>query len=244
MGFFLFLVELLFALSMVFILVLFGFSMNLAWAWAQHQKSESSSFADIISAAAIEWGAILHMVASHFISPKVFYQAPPLADETKVSPQQLPVVFVPSLRTGPSIFLFLIWRLKKNFWNSLWPFEWKSFLKDPRLLEDQLFQYIQDITHRTGAKRFRIVSFGSSRPIISSLLSREDLSAYCDRWIAISAPKKLAEAYLLLRTPRVKLAYEELSPLSKREPDLLVTGENDIFCYPSDVWGEGQRLEF
>lgn len=224
-------------LFMLLLLCLFVFQLNLAWSWAQslnkHQKRVS--FTEIISTAAIEWGAILSLIGCHLFPPKRFFEAPPITN-SDAAPQQLPVIFVPSLHTGSGVFRFLIWRLQQNFWNSLWPFSWKSFLNNPLLLEDQLLNFIEEVIEKTGAQRFRIISFGSSRPIIAQVLNQKGLSAYCDRWIAVSSPQFLSEALQLLHTKKLKDVYQRQDRDSEKNPNLLIVGENDLICYPSQVW--------
>lgn len=240
MTFVLVLLEILFILFMLGSILLYVFVLNITWTWAQHHLSTQPSFREILSLAAIEWGAIISLEFSHLFRMKIFFEAPPIA-QSDVTPQQLPVVFVPSLHTGAGIFNFLFWRLKKNFWNSLWPFRWKPFLNQPELLVDQLRQYIQNVIERTKTNRFRIVSFGSSRPIVSRLLDDQKLSIYCDKWIAISSPAQLSAPLELLSTRKLKLAYRKSENL-ERNPDLLIVGENDFWCYPDKVWGNSKRI--
>lgn len=228
---------------MLSLLLLFIFYLNLAWTWAQTMHTEKISFRDILATAAIEWGASLNIIVSHFWPLRRYLETPPLDSESLSSPLQLPILFVPSLNTHSSVFFFLFWRLKKNYWKSLWPFRWKSFLKDPILLADQLTHQIEVMIKKTGAKRFRVISFGGSRPLVSYVLSQQNLSAYCDKWIAISAPEKRSRTNQLLSTERQRAVYEDLNLSETRKPDLLIVGENDLFCYPDEVWGDCRKIE-
>lgn len=234
--------EVLFVLLMLCILLGFLISLLFCWGWAQQMSAQGRSFklAEVLSIAGVEWGALMSLCLCHLVPLKRFFEAPPLsAGETL--PKQYPVIFVPSLHTGAQSFHFLFWRLKKNFWNSLWPFQWKSFLESPALLEDQLRAYIEDVIRLTGTTRFRIISFGSSRPLVSRILDQCELKAYCDQWIAISAPERLSAANQFLSTQRVRQAYQ-LEQGTKKLPDLLIIGENDFLCYPRDCFGEGKSL--
>ncbi len=217
-------------------------SLLLSWTWAQHQHSlgRSIKFSEILSAATVEWGALLTLILCHVRRLQPYHEAPPLK-EGEYSVQQIPVIFVPSLHLGVESFQFLFWRLKKNYWNSLWPFQWKSFLQDPVLLEDQLRNYLIDVISKTEAKRFRIISHGTSRPIVSRVLNDQNLHAYCDRWIAISAPQKLSQSLSFLTSKRVLAAYENREGIDK-SPDLNIIGENDSLCYPREVFGEGRQV--
>jgi len=151
---------------------------------------------------------------------------------------------VPSLHTGPEIFHFLHWRLRKRYWNSLWPFEWRSFLSRKELLEDNLAAFIEQVIAETQARRFRIISFGSSFPIVRSVLAQESLKAYCDHWIAISSPQEFSRTMQLLSSQRVRDVYEKgtVEHENIRKPDLLVVGQKDLICYPEGVWSKTQRL--
>lgn len=237
--------EMLFCLLMLGIMGLFFLSLVFSWSWAQQKAGSSISLTDILAAAAVEWGAFLSLLVTHFLPLKSFYEAPPLGLE-EASPQQLPVIFVPPLHTRSTIYLLLVWRLKKNFWNSLWIFNWKSFLQEPELLEDQLCAFIDKVIHRTEARRFRIISFGSSRPIVAKALDRKGLRAYCDKWLAISAPAYLSSFYQFISTKRMKSAYahhtSHHTSETPKNPDLVICGENDFFCYPLEVFGESKKI--
>lgn len=167
-------------------------------------------------------------------------EAPPLK-ELEAAPHQIPIIFVPSLHLGSGCFSFLFWRLKKNFWNNLWPFQWKSFLEKTELLEDQLFEYIQEVISRTQTQRFRVISFGTSRPLVARVLNNPKLKAYCDHWVAISSPEKLSPTLKFFGTRRMYDAYEKFE--ESKKPDLVIVGEGDLICYPREVFGEGQRLQ-
>jgi pimeloyl-ACP methyl ester carboxylesterase len=232
--------ELIFIVLMLCILGLFLISLLFAWAWGMAQEETSLSVLDILAVASVEWGAFLTVAVAQLQPVRHFHEAPPLRDRN-FSPQQLPVIFVPSLHLGAGLFRFLTWRLKKNFWNSLWLFQWKPFLRDPLLLEDQLHSFIEETLQRTQATRFRIVSFGTSRPIVANVLHRADLSEYCDKWIAISSPASLPKSLRFFSSAKAKRAYQNALGIEKI-PDLLIVGENDFFCYPSSCWGESQQV--
>lgn len=225
---------------MLGILALLLFAFLFSWAWAMNQEEKKLSFSEILAVAAVEWGAFLSLLAAHLRPHRDFYEAPPLRDRD-ITSHQLPIIFVPSLHLGAGVFRFLMWRLRKNFWNSLWLFRWKSFLNDPELLEDQLQTYIATVIERTKASRFRIVSFGTSRPLVSQVLSRPDLAAYCDKWIAVSSPKLLPKSLNFLSLARAKKSYQRFQK-EGRDPDLLIVGENDFFCYPTECWGEVKQV--
>ncbi|PIR22784.1 MAG: hypothetical protein COV44_06405 [Deltaproteobacteria bacterium CG11_big_fil_rev_8_21_14_0_20_45_16] len=234
-------VELAFVIGMLGLLILFIFHVNLAWSWAQNHLNQKLELPDILSAAAIEWGGLISIFGFHLKRIRRFYEAPPLLD-SKVDPQQIPIIFIPSLHHGPEIFHFLFWRLKRNFWNSLWPLRWKSYLQTPELLEDQLAAYVEKVMSDTKSPRFRIISFGTSRPIVARLLNRSNLKTYCDKWIAISAPNELSAVHRLLNSERTRLAYED-NEHNHKEPDLLIVGERDLICYPPSVWGNGRFVQ-
>lgn len=231
--------EAIFSVLVLGIIGLFFVSLVFSWSWAQQKGGAGLRWVDILSAAAVEWGAFLSLLVAHLRRPRSFFEAPPLGLE-EASPQQLPVIFVPSLHTRSSIFGLLFWRLKKNFWNSLWAFDWKAFLHDPELLEDQLRCFVDEVISKTEARRFRIVSFGSSRPIVSRVLDRQDLRAYCDRWVAISAPAHLSAFFRFLATSKLRRTYESSEEIQKN-PDIVIHGENDFFCFPSEVFGSSRK---
>jgi len=233
-------------------LVSFFFSLLFAWAWAQAQNSaqtagglgRSVSFTELLSVAAVEWGAFLTIMICHLIPMRYFHEAAPLRDG-EFTVQQVPIIFVPSLNLGAASFQFLFWRLKRNYWNSLWPFQWKSFLESPDLLEDQLRNFIKQVVSNTEAKRFRIISFGTSRPIVSRALDDSNLQAYCDRWIAISAPEVLSDTLRYVSTKKSLQCYGvnySSNVNSKKRPDLVICGENDFICYPRQVFGDSRHL--
>lgn len=200
----------------------------------------SISFNELLSVAAVEWGAFLTIMSCHLLPLRSFHEAAPLRDG-EFTIQQVPVIFVPSLNLGAASFQFLFWRLKKNYWNSLWPFQWKSFLESPELLEDQLRNFIKQVIANTETKRFRIISFGTSRPIVSRVLDDTHLQAYCDRWIAISSPEILPDTLKFVATKKSLLCYNS-SVNTKKRPDLVILGENDFICYPRQVFGESRQL--
>jgi hypothetical protein len=241
-SFFLGFLELLFLLGVTAALGSFFMSLLFAWSWAQHQSQmgRSVSLIDYLRVAAVEWGAFLTLVGCHFRKLQAYHEAPPLL-AGQFTIQQVPVIFVPSLHSGVESFQFLFWRLKKNYWNSLWPFRWKSFLEDPSLLEDQLHDYILKVIEKTKTQRFRIVSFGSSRPLVSRVLSRSDLTAYCDRWIAVSAPLRLPSTLRFVSTKRLLSVYVE-EAVTQKHPDLMIIGDNDTICYPREIFGESRKI--
>lgn len=235
------LLESLFVAAMLFISILFVGFLNLAWSWAQ-EHPKNLSLRSVFAAASIEWGAFLSVMLSHFYRLKAFYEAPPIKD-LAAQPRQIPVIFIPSLNTKASLFLFLFWRLKARFWNSLWPFNWKSFLEDPELLADQLSSFIEQVLLTTGSQSFRVISFGSSRPLIGKVLQQEHFLNRCDRWIALSAPQKLSRVYKFLGSVRVQRVYNDIRYEEQRKPDVLIVGQNDLFCYPEDVWGNQPSIK-
>src|SRR5690606_37099082 len=131
--------------------------------------------------------------------------------------------FVPSLLTGAGIFQVLKWLLKNRHFKSLWPYTWKTFLRDRLLLEDHLRSYIEHVLAKTEASHFRIISFGSSRPIVAAVLARADMTKACDKWIAISSPLRPTQTMLFLAGKRFEAAYAERSP-TEREPNLVIFG--------------------
>ncbi len=229
--------EILFTVFMLSILGLYIFWLLLTWSWAQHQTKndagQSPRWKDVLSMASIEWGAVLTLVATHLQRVHFVYRAPPLRfeDETR---RQWPIVFVPSLHTGRGLFAIPIWRLKKNFYSSLWPFTWKSFLNSSSLLEDELAHYLTDLIQKTEAPYFRMISFGSSYPIVARVLERPEIKKHCRQWIGISAPSQMSSTMTFLSSKRLREAYQNTD--LPRFPDLLIRGSNDSVCYPDDVW--------
>ncbi|MDB5038873.1 MAG: hypothetical protein JWQ35_2401 [Bacteriovoracaceae bacterium] len=232
--------QLIFILFIFSIALLFLFVLLLTWSWAQTTDQETVSLREILSTTAIEWGALITLTMGQIIGVKGFWEAPPILSE-KVSARQLPVIFIPSLHTSSGLFRILLWRLQKHFFTSLWPFSWKSFLNSNDLLEDQLLQFIHDVLKSTKSPTIRLVSFGTSRPIISRVLSHPSLSEIQKHWIAISAPKKLSRTLQFLSTTRTKNCFQ-ISTRSFTEPNLLIRGSRDVICYPDDVWGEGRSV--
>ncbi len=225
---------------MLSVILLYVFLFSCVWSWAQNRPDSRLDLLGLISTAAIEWGAILSLALMHFYPARVFNEAPPLST-TEVNPQHIPIIFVPSMHTSASIFNFLIWRLKKNDWYSLWPFHWKFFLNDSELLQDQLFTFISEVIEKTKAQRFRLISFGTSRPIVLKVLNRGDLKAYCDKWIAISSPLKLSSFYSFVSSPKLKKVYGDES-LEAKDPDIQIVGEDDFFCQSADHFGNGKKV--
>ena len=235
------LLEILLGLIILSLLILYFFSLLLVWSWAQSMKPETGMI-EIFSTAAIEWGAVVSVIVTHLRRAKPFFEAPPLkpTDPGPVSSTQLPVIFVPSLHTGASLFNFLLWRLKKHYFASLWPYNGSSFLKNGRLIEDEIEQFIEMVLTKTGATQFKIVSFGSSRTIIAKLLEKK-YSKNCKKWIAVSAPEKLSPPFKLLSSERLRSTFQESEPF-RLQPDLLIVGTHDSLCYPEEVWGAAKRI--
>lgn len=239
MGWLLALCQYIFILMMLGIIALFLFHLLLSWAWAQ-QNREPIDFAGFFSTGAIEWGAMVVLHACRLFKARPFYETPPLRYEA-ASQFQFPIVFVPSLHSGPGIFRILVWRLKKHFYSSLWPFSWRPFLQSSVLLEDELAQYLIQLLKKTESTNFRIISFGTSRPIVGRVLERPELKGRCDHWIAISAPAQLSPTLRFLSTARLKSVFtDETSPMM--QPHLLIRGSSDTFCYPDDVWNHEKQL--
>lgn len=226
---------------------LFALNLALAWSWAQAQALANNlnlSFAEVLSTAAVEWSAQMILAVGHLKPPQIFLEAPPLdspSTSTQSFRKQLPIVFVPSLHTGSGIFTLMIWRLKKHHFKSLWPFSFKPFLRDRALLEDELVVFIQKLMQRTKSQRFRLVSFGSSLPIVSGALSRPELRDHCEKWIAISAPQSASAAMKFLVTPRIQSCYLQDEFKMQRQPDFQLCGTHDIYAYPSSLFGDGPK---
>lgn len=243
MEFLLILAQALFILFIFAIALLYLFCLLLAWAWGQSTseiEEDQMSFGFLLSTAAIEWGAILTLIPGQILGSKIFHEAPKITSGRE-SPKQIPVIFVPSLQTGAGIFRILLWRLKEHYFTSLWPFSWKPFLIANDLLEDQLLDFLQNILKKTESPAIRMISFGSSRPVIGRVLKHPSLSEIQVKWIAISAPKSLSQTLRFLSSPKSKSVYSETR--MGLEPDLLIRGQTDLFCYPDSVWGEGRQLK-
>lgn len=227
-----------FVIFMLSIILLFSFILLLTWAWAQ-QRDEETSIIEVFSTTSIEFGALLTLLPGQLFPPSVEHEAPPLSSG-KISSTQVPIVFVPSLHTGRGIFTILFWRFKKHFFTSLWPFEWKSFLKKEELLEDQILEYFVQVIHRTKSNRLHILSFGSSRKLVGRALLSPQLSGIEKKWIAISGPRILGQVYRFLSTARIRsLLKEDSRP--EAEPHLLIRGTHDVLCFPDSVWGETRQ---
>lgn len=221
------------------IMALLLIAFALSWSRAQAEAPETT-FSQILTHAGIEWGAWISLIGAHLKPIASFYEAPPLND-SKGHPRQIPIIFIPSLHSSPRIFGMLIWRLRKNFCTSLWPFAWKPFIRDELFLKKFLLQHIQDIIARTKSRKINIVSFGTSRPVISKLLEEPQLRDIQFKWIAISAPAHRSPTLRFISSDRIKNTFSE-SPASSREPDLLIRGSHDFFCYPESVWGTGASI--
>jgi hypothetical protein len=234
--------QLTFILFVFSIIFLYLFVLLLTWTWAQTNDEidpDQLNLTMVLSTAAIEWGAILTMVPGQILGARLFLEAPPLTSG-KETARQCPIVFIPSLHTGSGIFRILLWRLKKHFFTSLWPFSWKPFLMANDLLEDQLLEYLKEVLRRTRSTKLRIISFGTSRPLVSRVLNDPSLHDIQKKWIAVSAPKTLSRTLRFLSTPRLKNVFAE--PKIGKDPDLVIRGQNDVLCYPGSVWGEQRAL--
>lgn len=230
--------QLVFILFVVSIGLLFIFFLLLTWTWAQNledEGSENANLSDLFSTTAIEWGAILTLVLNQILSAETFWEAPPL-NESAPNPKMVPILFVPSLHTSAGIYRILIWRLKKHFFTSLWPFSWKPFLMMNDLLEDQLLQFIHDVLRNTRSHKLRVISFGSSRPIVSRVLQHSSLSEIDKTWISISGPKSISRTLKFLTTRRLRSVFHE-DFKNSMDPHLLIRGTRDVICYPDSVWG-------
>lgn len=222
-----FVLEILIALLCMSCLISFVAIFSFTWSWAQQQK-QVVEMREILGIAATEWAAVLVCFLLQLAPLKSFFEAPPLANMS-ASPQQIPVIFVPSLHTRAGIFFPFYWRLKGLFFNSLWFFDWHFFLKDPSLMEDELSQFIDDVLLKTQAQRFRLVSFGSSRPIVSKVLQNPKRLSYCEQWIAISSPTRLGGFQKMLLSRRMKNAYEDFQNANQKTCDLSFHGQRDLF---------------
>lgn len=226
-------------------ILLFLFILASTWTWAQYQTQTQKieiSLSEILTTASIEWIAMVILSFGQFRSLKPLFEAPPLeyVKPEQLSTKQIPIIFVPSLHTSGGLFSILMWRLKKHFYLSLWPYSWRSFLKDSRLLEDELTEFIRTVLKETKSSKFRILSFGSSRRIVSRILSSDEFSKHCEKWIALAAPETMSATMRFLQTERLRSSYfEDTTPLV-RSPDLLLCGTHDLFCYPPSVFGEGR----
>lgn len=223
---------------MLGVMALFLLNILAAWAWAQSQSREVS-LAEILSTAGIEWGSMLVFGVCHLFPPSRTLEAPPLFF-IESPRRQSPIVFIPSLHTGRGLFKILIWRLKKHHFSSLWPFTWKSFLTSSVLLEDQIRDFLNMVIQRTQSSQITIISFGTSRPVISRVLNDPILRASCQTWIAISAPEQISSTLRFISTPRLRSVFQNNG--DGPQPDLVITGSHDTFCYPDSVFGNVRRV--
>lgn len=231
--------QVLFIIFMLGIMALFLFSLLFTWAWAQ-QSEPAPSFAEILAISGIEWGGMLTLLmVGHLLPPKIFFEAPPL-DSPHVSSRQIPIVLVPSLHTGRGLFFLLCWRLRKNFCASLFPFSWKTFLHTKELLEDQLLGFIESVLAKTKSTEIRVISFGTSRPVVTRVLTHRRLDSVKAKWIAISSPKSLGLTLKFLTTKRLQQAYETQPEDIDIDPQLHIIGSHDVFCYPKELFGNGR----
>jgi hypothetical protein len=239
-------------LQLSFIVVMLGLlsilliCLLLSWTWAQHRSMEGKplSFASWMSAAAVEWGAIVCLLASHLKKPKTVHYTPRFLsreDGAQMPPTQRPIVFVPSLHSSSRLFQFLVYRLRSNYFKSLWPLSLPSFLKDPELLVWDLKNRLLEVHRKTGSFEFHVVSFGSSRPLVAQALSEiSQMYGIQLRWICLSGAAKISGPLQFLAPPRTLRIYESW-PREERSPDLLVSAENDFFLYPDSIWGSSLR---
>lgn len=224
-----------FVMSVLCITLLFVIAFALSWSRAQ-SEAPHLGFIEILTIAGIEWGAWISLMAAHLRPVKSFHEAPPLKTAYP-HPRQVPIIFIPSLHTSCRIFGMLLWRLKQNFCTSLWIFSWKSFVRDELLLKKSLLVFIQEIAAETKSNEIHLISFGTSRPVIASLLEDPGLKNLRFRWIAISAPAFRSSTLRFLSTDRLNNTFKSESPTQK-QPDLLIRGSEDFFCYPNDIWGK------
>jgi len=233
--------QILFSLMMTGLLGLFIFFLLLSWAWAQHESDKNGAsigLSEILTTAGVEWGAYVTILACHLGKLTVLWEAPRFEEKdlnSKIKSTQLPVILVPSMHFGSSMFRFLYFRLRSHFFKSLWPFAWKSFLQDSSLLEDQLARFLQEVLDRTGSQEFNLISFGSSHPIVSRCLSRPQFASKSFKWISISGPRIKSAPMKLLSTARIRSAFgQEPGP---QTPTVQIAGQVDILCYPSEIFG-------
>ena len=241
-DFFLGLFEFTFIVLMLGLLTLFLGSLLVAWTWAHRMslapESRSISLSEVLTIAGVEWGALVTLIACHWSPLRPYFESPKFEPKDLGGPlrsTQLPVVLVPSLHLGNSVFRILFWRLKSNYFKSLWPFAWKSFLNQSTLLEDQLSRYLETVFEKTGSDRAFVISFGSSRPLVSRVLSRPRFSSKDIRWFCVSGPSTKPETYTFISTPRLKSAFSQEAPL---DPQLLIVGERDTVAFPQKVFGD------
>ncbi len=230
--------QLIFVLFMLGIMCLFLLVLLQTWSWAQQQEPEMS-FADILSTTAIEWGALITLMFTHLKPPAIFNETPPIGRE-KHDAKQYPILFVPSLHTGRGVFSILCWRLKKHFYTSLWPFQWKPFLNSSALLEDQLLQFILEITRKTNSPILRVMSFGSSHPIVARVLDHPSLSHITKKWISVSGPRSMSQTMKFLSTRRIREVFAADFKFRSRA-NLLIHGSRDVFCWPESIF-EAERM--
>ncbi len=234
--------QMLIGIFILALLCIFFVVILMTWAWAQDQDDRDISLSEILSTAAIEWGSYILLLAGSIRSLKIHHEAPPIESEIKDlhmagAARQIPIILVPSLHSGASIFRSLKWRLKAKFYSSIWPFSFRPFLYRSSLLEDDLQQFITTCLKKTRSKYFRLISFGSSRPIVSRVLNSSRTGGHCLQWVCISGAALPSKTQRLLSTPRFRSVYHT-APYTERPPDLLIAGTHDVICYPETIWGD------
>lgn len=200
-------------------------------------KSANISLSEIFTTAGIEWGAFVTLLVCQIKGLDAVWEAPKFEEkdlETKIRSTQIPVILIPSMHFGASMFRFLYFRLRSHFYKSLWPFSWKSFLQDANLLEDQLARFLEDTLEKTGAPAFFVISFGSSYPIVAKCLSRPRFASKKFKWISISGPQIKSAPMKLISSPRIRSAF--MQP-TEGKPEMQIVGECDTLCYPHEVFG-------
>lgn len=242
--------QIVFGLIMSILLILFGFFLLTAWSWAQHQTENDSEphpkWVDIISLAAVEWGAFLTLLAFHGRRLENIWEASQFAPrdwEQRIPSTQLPIVLVPSPLWSSSLYRLLFYRLRAHYYKSIWPFSFKSFVRDQSLLQYDLEVFLKEVMAKTGSLKLTVISFGSSRPLVARALASKELASLDVQWIAISAPSKLSAPHKLLRWPSIHSIYSNAGD-EVRAPDILIRGERDSLTYSRDnVWGQPLRTE-
>ncbi len=231
MNFILAILQLLFILSIAGVLTLFVIAFALSWTRHQEVAPQASLF-DILTVAAVEWGAWITLGLFMLKPSHSFFEAPPERDQA-LHPHQIPIIFIPSLHTNGRIFNSLRWRFEQNFCTSLWIFSWRAAISEPQLLETQIVHFLQDVLENTRSRSIRIISFGSSRPLVARALDRAAFETISIRWICISGAAKLSKTHHFLHTRRLLKTYQ--LPF-QRVPDRVLIGEHDLFQYPISLF--------
>jgi len=225
------------------LLLMLFFSLLLTWSWAQFEsQNRQVGLVELLSTAAIEWGAMVSILGAHFYRPGILWEVPRFEDKLSsqnLRPTQIPIILVPSLHVGPSVFCFLYLRLKSHYFQSLWPFQFKSFLKDSIFLEKQLKDFLLEVVTKTASPRCVIISFGTSYPIVSRVLANQTSKTKFD-WIAISGASKMPDTLKFVSSSSLNSAYVDET---KQIPDLSLYGDKDTVCYPKNIFLGKQKLE-